>query len=108
MTTADTLNLVKDPIEDEQYQPAHIFATGSGHVNPSRANNPGLVYDILPEDYISYICGLNYTNRQMASILQRRHNCSAETSIPEAELNYPSFALTFSALNPAVQSYTGL
>ncbi|PIN19686.1 Cucumisin [Handroanthus impetiginosus] len=106
MTTADVVNLAQNPIEDERFLPANIFATGSGHVNPSRANNPGLVYDIKPEDYIPYLCGLNYTNREVGTILQRKVNCSEESSIPEAQLNYPSFALTFSSFGSAAQTYS--
>ncbi|KAG8374821.1 hypothetical protein BUALT_Bualt10G0035400 [Buddleja alternifolia] len=106
MTTADVVNLAQNPIEDERYLPANIFATGSGHVNPLRANDPGLVYDIQSEDYIPYLCGLNYTNRQVGSLLQTRINCSAQSGIPEAELNYPSFALTFGMFQSTVQTYT--
>lgn len=95
MTTANVVNLARNPIEDERFVPADIFATGSGHVNPSRANDPGLVYDIQPKDYIPYLCGLNYTDREVGFFLQRRVNCLEESSIPEAQLNYPSFALTF-------------
>ncbi|KAL3503616.1 hypothetical protein ACH5RR_038065 [Cinchona calisaya] len=65
VTTADTVNLENKPIEDQQnLLPADVFATGSGNVNPSAANNPGLIYDIVPQDYIPYLCGLNYTNRR--------------------------------------------
>ncbi|XP_073302237.1 subtilisin-like protease [Primulina huaijiensis] len=99
MTTADVVNLAKNPIEDETFLPADIFATGSGHVNPSRANDPGLIYDIQPKDYIPYLCGLNYTNRQVGVILQRKVDCLVESSIPEAQLNYPSFYLTFPSFN---------
>ncbi|KAH6817033.1 hypothetical protein C2S51_000636 [Perilla frutescens var. frutescens] len=95
MTTADVVNLAHSPIEDETFLPADIFATGAGHVNPSRANDPGLIYDIQPKDYIPYLCGLNYTDRQVGLFLQRRVNCSVESSIPESQLNYPSFSITF-------------
>ncbi|KAK4389487.1 Subtilisin-like protease SBT1.2 [Sesamum angolense] len=105
MTTADVVNGAQRPIEDERFLPASIFATGAGHVNPSRANDPGLVYDIQPDDYIPYLCGLNYTQREIYFIVQRRVNCSAVTSIPEAQLNYPSFALTFTPRSTP-QSYT--
>ncbi|KAL0292134.1 UNVERIFIED_CONTAM: Subtilisin-like protease SBT1.2, partial [Sesamum calycinum] len=105
MTTADVVNGAQRPIEDERFLPASIFATGAGHVNPSRANDPGLVYDIQPDDYIPYLCGLNYTQREIYFIVQRRVNCSAMTSIPEAQLNYPSFALTFTPRSTP-QSYT--
>ncbi|KAF5954464.1 hypothetical protein HYC85_007320 [Camellia sinensis] len=36
------------------------LATNLGHVNPSRTINPGLVYDPEPNDYIPYLCNLNY------------------------------------------------
>ncbi|KAH6778957.1 hypothetical protein C2S52_010194 [Perilla frutescens var. hirtella] len=105
MTTADVVNLAKNPIEDERYLPANIFATGAGHVNPSRANDPGLIYDIQPKDYIPYLCGLNYTNREVGFFLQRRVNCSVESSIPQGQLNYPAFTVVFKS--PSVsQVYT--
>ncbi|XP_073121564.1 subtilisin-like protease [Henckelia pumila] len=97
MTTADTVNLAHDPILDERFLPADIFSTGAGHVNPSKANDPGLVYDIQPKDYIPYLCGLNYTNRQVGFFVQGRVNCSAVSSIPDSQLNYPSFTLTFTS-----------
>lgn len=101
MTTADIINLDNRPIEDERFLPASYFATGAGHVNPLKANDPGLVHDIQPEDYVPYLCGLNYTNRQIGIILQRRVNCT--DAIPEAQLNYPSFSVR---LGLAPQTYT--
>ena len=50
MTTADLVNLGNEPIQDETLEPADILAVGAGHVNPSKANDPGLIYDIHPED----------------------------------------------------------
>ncbi|KAK6158080.1 hypothetical protein DH2020_005394 [Rehmannia glutinosa] len=99
------VNLARNPIEDETFLPANVFAIGSGHVNPSAANYPGLVYDIQPKDYVPYLCGLNYTNREVGFFLQRRVDCSVESSIPEAQLNYPSFALTFAGRS-TTQTYT--
>ncbi|KAL7111562.1 hypothetical protein ACP275_05G096700 [Erythranthe tilingii] len=103
MTTAYQVNLKGNPIEDEQLQPATVFDIGSGHVNPSRADDPGLVYDILPDDYIPYLCGLNYTNQQVGIIVGRNVDCSKEKSIPEAQLNYPSFSIIFGS---TPQTYT--
>ncbi|KAF5932817.1 hypothetical protein HYC85_028988 [Camellia sinensis] len=45
------------PIMDGD-KPAGVFATGAGHVNPERAINPGLVYDIRPNEYITHLCTL--------------------------------------------------
>lgn len=103
MTTTDIVNLEGKPIVDERLLPADIFAIGAGHVNPSRANDPGLVFDIQPDDYIPYLCGLNYTDREIAILVQRKVKCSEVSSIREAQLNYPSFSLT---LRSGAQTYT--
>ncbi|CAN4077353.1 unnamed protein product [Withania somnifera] len=83
MTTADTVNLANNPILDERLFPANILAVGAGHVNPSRASDPGLIYDTSFKSYLSY--------------------CSEVKSIPEAQLNYPSFSIT---LGTSTQTYT--
>lgn len=93
MTSADTLNLRNKPIVDEKLQPANLLATGSGHVNPSRANDPGLVYDIQPDDYIPYLCGLGYSDVEVGIIAHKTIKCSETSSIAEGELNYPSFSV---------------
>ncbi|XP_019070611.1 subtilisin-like protease 4 [Solanum lycopersicum] len=104
MTTAYTLNLDSSPILDERLLPADIFAIGAGHVNPSSANDPGLVYDTPSEDYFPYLCGLGYTNAQVSSLLRRTVNCLEVNSIPEAQLNYPSFSIY--GLGSTPQTYT--
>ncbi|KAG5582741.1 hypothetical protein H5410_053368 [Solanum commersonii] len=101
MTTADIVNLGNDPIQDETLEPADLLTIGSGHVNPSRANDPGLVYDIQPEDYIPYLCGLNYTDDQVSLIVNKKVHCT--TSIPQSELNYPSFSIPTES---SAQTYT--
>ncbi|XP_073221595.1 subtilisin-like protease 4 [Cicer arietinum] len=74
-------------------EPANLLATGSGHVNPSRANDPGLVYDIQPDDYIPYLCGLGYSDVEVGIIAHKTIKCSETSSIAEGELNYPSFSV---------------
>ncbi|KAG5582745.1 hypothetical protein H5410_053372 [Solanum commersonii] len=101
MTTADLVNLGNDPIQDETLEPADLLAIGSGHVNPSRANDPGLIYDIQPEDYIPYLCGLNYTDDQVSIIVKKKVHCTS--SIPQSELNYPSFSIPKES---SAQTYT--
>ncbi|ONI06858.1 hypothetical protein PRUPE_5G086000 [Prunus persica] len=92
MTTADVLDHEDKPILDYNYAPAELFATGAGHVNPSKANDPGLVYDIQPDDYIPYLCGFKYKDKEIKSI-------------PESQLNYPSFSITFGS-SPQVVTRT--
>ncbi|CDP09941.1 unnamed protein product [Coffea canephora] len=60
MTTANFTNVTSSPIIDERRVPADIFMIGAGQVNASRALDPGLVYDIQPNDYIPYLSQLNY------------------------------------------------
>ncbi|KAL5098924.1 hypothetical protein RYX36_003251 [Vicia faba] len=103
MTTANKVNLHGKPILDQRLLPADVFATGAGHVNPLKANDPGLVYDIETNDYIPYLCGLNYTDKQVGLILQQEVKCSEVKSIPQAQLNYPSFSIR---LGSASQFYT--
>ncbi|KAK6783223.1 hypothetical protein RDI58_021020 [Solanum bulbocastanum] len=103
MTTADILNHANSPILNERLIPADIFAIGAGHVNPSRANDPGLIYDTPFEDYVPYLCGLKYTSREVGYLLQRKVKCSEVKSIPEAQLNYPSFSIR---LGSTPQTYT--
>ncbi|XP_006358407.1 subtilisin-like protease SBT1.7 [Solanum tuberosum] len=103
MTTANTLNLANVPILDERLLPADIFAIGAGHVNPSRANDPGLIYDTPFDDYLPYLCGLNYTNQQVGSIVKHKVDCKKVKHIPEAQLNYPSFSIEF---GESSQTYT--
>ncbi|XP_057954874.1 subtilisin-like protease 4 [Malania oleifera] len=103
MTSANVVDLEGKLITDETGLPASIFATGAGHVNALKANDPGLIYDIEPDDYLPYLCGLGYTDNEVWGITRRVVNCSQETSIPEAQLNYPSFSIM---LGDAPKNYT--
>lgn len=103
MTTANVLNLGGKPILDYASLPANLFASGSGHVNPLNANDPGLLHGIKPEDYIPYLCGLNYTDKETEKITQRQVKRWEVKSIPETELNFPSFSVVF---GPSPQTFT--
>ncbi|KAJ3680057.1 hypothetical protein LUZ60_016335 [Juncus effusus] len=90
MTTADIVDNTKKPFLDEKLEPANYFATGAGHVNPSKAVDPGLIYDINLEDYVGLLCGLGYTNQEVGTITHEKIQCEKEKKLNEAELNYPS------------------
>ncbi|KAM1024749.1 hypothetical protein ACFX15_037311 [Malus domestica] len=99
MTTADVHNLGGKSIVDQTLRPADIFAIGAGHVNPTKANDPGLIYDTQPNDYIRYLCGLKYTEKQIQIVTQQKVKCSEVGSISEAQLNYPTFSLIVGSNN---------
>ena len=50
-------------------KPADLFARGAGLVNPAGAMDPGLVYNIHPSNYISYICGVEDIDRPVSVVL---------------------------------------
>ncbi|KAK4838531.1 hypothetical protein QYF36_014504 [Acer negundo] len=69
---------------------------GAGHVNPNKAMDPGLVYDIEVEDYINYLCGLNYTSKQIR-VLTGTSDFTCEHA--NLDLNYPSFIVILNNTN---------
>ncbi|XP_044320281.1 subtilisin-like protease 1 [Triticum aestivum] len=96
MTTADITDRSSIPILNEQHVTANLFATGAGHVDPMKAADPGLVYDITPEDYIGYLCGM-YTSQQVSVVARRRIDCLTTVVISDRLLNYPSISVAFPA-----------
>ncbi|KAF8027432.1 hypothetical protein BT93_E0360 [Corymbia citriodora subsp. variegata] len=95
LTTASTSNKKGQPIVDETHRPANIFATGAGHVNASKAIDPGLIYDTELTDYIPYLCGLNFSDDAVSLIVHKEVKCSRIKSIHDYQLNYPSIAVRF-------------
>ncbi|RLN28677.1 hypothetical protein C2845_PM05G28750 [Panicum miliaceum] len=94
LTTADALDNGGWPILDEQHDGATSFAMGTGHVNASRATDPGLVYDLGARDYASYISGLLGEKALKNIMRDPSSTCSEVGSIPEAWLNYPTIMVT--------------
>ncbi|XP_050235780.1 subtilisin-like protease SBT4.4 [Mercurialis annua] len=78
------------------------FGYGSGHLNPSKAINPGLVYEAHKEDYLTFLCGLNYTQDAIRIISGDNTTCPETTkNYSPRNLNYPSMAAKLEA-NKAV------
>ncbi|KAF8041691.1 hypothetical protein BT93_A0328 [Corymbia citriodora subsp. variegata] len=102
LTTAATSNAKGQPIVDEARRPGSIFATGAGHVNVSKAVDPGLIYDTKLTDYVPYLCGLNLSNKDVSLIVQKEVSCSSIESIPDYQLNYPSITVNFERLGSNV------
>ncbi|CAJ2663120.1 unnamed protein product [Trifolium pratense] len=98
MTTSDILDNTKEHIKDigKGNEIATPLALGAGHINPNSALDPGLVYDVGVQDYVNFICALNFTQENITSITRSsNNNCSK----PSLDLNYPSFIAFFKAEN---------
>ncbi|MCD9643619.1 hypothetical protein HAX54_031234 [Datura stramonium] len=90
MTTTNALDNTQAPIRDmgNNNNAANPLAMGAGHINPNKALDPGLIYDVTPEDYINFLCGLDFTSQQIKAITR---SSSYSCSNPSLDLNYPSF-----------------
>nr|GEW09389.1 cucumisin-like [Tanacetum cinerariifolium] len=86
MTTAAPMSPIKNPDAE--------FAYGSGHINPLKAVNPGLVYDAGEADYVSFLCGQGYDAMKLRTVTGDTTACSAANNATVWDLNYPSFTLS--------------
>ncbi|XP_047315880.1 subtilisin-like protease SBT1.2 [Impatiens glandulifera] len=93
MTTSEITDHFGKPIMDG-YKPAGVFALGAGHVSPSRAVNPGLVYDIKPDEYLIHLCTLGYSRMEIFTITHRNISCHEALQKNRGfSLNYPSISV---------------
>lgn len=73
--------------------PSTPFDYGAGHVDPIAALDPGLVYDITVDDYLDFLCALNYSSDQIKHTANQEYRCSEAKKYGIEDLNYPSFAV---------------
>ncbi|KAF0909215.1 hypothetical protein E2562_032375, partial [Oryza meyeriana var. granulata] len=118
LTTSDSVESAGNPIVDEQHGRATAFLTGAGHVNPRRAADPGLVYDIGVAEYAGYICALLGDGGLATIVRNASLTCAKLPKIPEAQLNYPTITVpllrstaftvnrTVTNVGPAESTYT--
>ncbi|XP_078180186.1 subtilisin-like protease SBT1.8 [Carex rostrata] len=107
MTTAYTVDNTGSPLHDSASgtQLATPWSYGSGHVDPVKAQSPGLIYNTTTEDYISFLCTLGYTVQQIQVITSSASlTCSHKLSTP-GNLNYPSFSVVFGQKSRKVVKY---
>ncbi|CAN1814306.1 Subtilisin-like protease SBT5.6 [Linum perenne] len=86
MTTAWTRNNMGGTITDQSGGTTTPFVFGSGFFRPSKAADPGLVYDASYKDYFLYLCsyGVKTSNSKL--------RCP-KSSPPVYDLNYPSVSV---------------
>lgn len=87
--------MVKDnsggPIQNASNFRATPFSYGAGHVTPSKAMDPGLVYDLGLKDYLNFLCALGYNKTQIAFFSKEPYTCHKHINL--TNLNYPSITV---------------
>ncbi|KAG2238210.1 hypothetical protein Bca52824_092521 [Brassica carinata] len=94
VTTAWRTSKSGEPIfaEGSSEKLADPFDYGGGLVNPESAADPGLVYDMGIEDYVSYMCSAGYNDTSISRVLGKKTNCpSPAPSI--LDINLPSITI---------------
>ncbi|KAG5053004.1 Cucumisin [Glycine soja] len=92
ITTATPMSPILNPEAE--------FAYGAGLINPVKAANPGLVYDINEADYIKFLCGEGYTDKELRILTEDHSSCSGRANKKAVyELNLPTFALSVNGLD---------
>jgi hypothetical protein len=75
-----------------------VFAQGSGQINPTKAADPGLVYNTTTLDYINFLCSVGFSSFEVQLLSGQLQACPA---VPPAvlDVNYPSIVIVFQLKN---------
>ncbi|KAK4283101.1 hypothetical protein QN277_000093 [Acacia crassicarpa] len=96
MTTAyvhdNTLNPLKDASSAE---PSSPYDHGAGHINPRKALDPGLIYDIEPQDYFDFLCTQKLTRTQLRVFAKHSNRTCGKSLASPRDLNYPAISVVF-------------
>ncbi|KAK4595105.1 hypothetical protein RGQ29_018747 [Quercus rubra] len=94
MTTASELKIKNVQAE---------LAYGAGQIDPVRALDPGLVYDMSKSDYIRFLCNEGYSGTVLRLFTEGKTNCSSVPNIGGHDaLNYPSMYLELNNTNSSI------
>ncbi|KDO76781.1 hypothetical protein CISIN_1g042478mg [Citrus sinensis] len=88
-TGTDGMNIFEEGSTRKEADP---FDIGGGHVNPNKAMNPGLVYDITVEDYIQFLCFMGHNDASISRLTKSKINCLKNNHLA-LDLNLPSITI---------------
>ncbi|KAJ4720886.1 cucumisin-like [Melia azedarach] len=77
----------------------------TGHINPIKAVNPGLIYDAGELDYLKFLCGQGYNATTLRNVTRDNSSCSKAINRTVWDLNYPSFSLSTESGKSAAQAF---
>ncbi|WJX88856.1 hypothetical protein P8452_70897 [Trifolium repens] len=91
MTTATTEDNTGGPILDSSLEKATPFDYGAGHVQPNRAVDPGLVYDLNVTDYMNFLCARGYNSSMLKLFYGKPYTCPKSFNLKD--FNYPAITI---------------
>ncbi|KAF2300790.1 hypothetical protein GH714_015817 [Hevea brasiliensis] len=98
MTTASEIK-IKHKRAEWQY--------GSGQIDPTKALDPGLVYDMSERDYVRFLCKQGYSGSALSTLTGEKINCSSIHSSKgnsHDALNYPSMHIFVENSNDTISA----
>ncbi|XP_047941479.1 subtilisin-like protease SBT1.3 [Salvia hispanica] len=96
MTTAYIHDNMQKPLKDaSSATPSTPYDHGAGHINPLKALDPGLVYDIGAQDYFEFLCAQGLTTSELL-VFSKFANRKCRHSLRNGgDLNYPAISAVF-------------
>lgn len=79
--------------EGAPHKQADPFDYGGGHVDPNRAIDPGLIYDMGVPQYTDCLCSMGYNNSAVSSMTEHPTSCHSATPESQKDLNLPSISI---------------
>lgn len=80
--------------EGSTHKAADPFDIGGGQVNPKKAMDPGLLYEIRSHEYIQFLCSMSYSIGSISRVTKYKtsRSCKKERN-PGLNLNLPSITV---------------
>ncbi|KAJ4970531.1 hypothetical protein NE237_003630 [Protea cynaroides] len=100
MTTAYTRDTRGDDIlAGGSMEVANAFDIGAGQINPTRAMDPGLIYDMNTMDHVLFLCNIGYSKKEIERLVitadsSVETDCSKIYLKTNLQLNYPSITVS--------------
>lgn len=96
MTTAYVHDNTHYPLKDAASATQSIpYDHGAGHINPLKASDPGLVYDIDAQNYFDFLCTQDLTQTQLKVFSKHSNRSCKKTVSSPGDLNYPAISVVF-------------
>ncbi|CAH9085164.1 unnamed protein product [Cuscuta epithymum] len=95
MTTASISSNNGNPLMNTSNFQANPHEMGAGEINPTKALDPGLVFETRTSDYLNFLCFYGYQEKHIRAISKTAFECqtngTARKLVPN--INFPSISI---------------